>query len=279
MTNGPEIQGRAPIKVRLAQQLQDRLRLYREKRESIIRDMTRDPDRPARETDLNREIITAELRRLSNLWSEVLPHIRRIKTLAGDILEPTRYAATYLLFGKVANGIEALFTLARRGHYYEVMDVVRSNNEALDLIMLFQHEASDGRYLKKWFEGDIIENREARDAVDPFMADIARAANLTPTMPLKQIKTDIYAALSRYTHVSYSALLDSYALYRQDFDFERDAGFHYLRSNGLSFIREQIRSTILTLKSFYLSIPDKSYRALDAISEKYGLGTQTSLGQ
>jgi len=64
MTNGPEIQGRAPIKVRLAQQLQDRLRLYREKRESVIRDITRDPDRPARETDLNREIITAELHRL-----------------------------------------------------------------------------------------------------------------------------------------------------------------------------------------------------------------------
>jgi hypothetical protein len=127
MTNGPEIQGRAPIKVRLAQQLQDRLRLYREKRETVILGITRDPDRPARETDLNREIITAELHRLSNLWSEVLPFIRRIKTLAGDILEPTLLRRDLSSIRQGRQRHRSTLHVAQRGHYYEVMEIVRSN--------------------------------------------------------------------------------------------------------------------------------------------------------
>ena len=122
--------------------------------------------------------------------------IRRIRKLAGDIREPSRSSACDFLFGKFSNGMKALFVLAHQGFHYEAMEIVRSNREAL----------ADSPLLKKWFERDIIDNSKAREAFADAIAAIARANNIT--INPKELKSDIYSTLSRYSHVSYSALLD-----------------------------------------------------------------------
>jgi hypothetical protein len=268
MTEKAASEGRAPLKVRLAQQLQERLAKYREQRDSVSEVIRRTPDYPIREKEANRAGVTSALQPLTDLWHELLPYIRSIKGLAGEILEPARFSACYFLFGKVANGFEALFLLAREGFHYEAMEIVRSNREALDLIILFLQESPDSPLLKKWFEGEIIDNSKAREAWDAYIGDFATKAGLA-TSP-KTLKTDIYSTLSRYSHVAYGALLDAYDVYRQDFDFERVAGYHYVRNSSLGYIREGIRSVGLTLKTFYLSIGDAaSCRGIDAVLEKY----------
>ena len=252
------------------QQLQERVKKYRENSASVADSLKRDPERPARENQANRERVIAELQVLAELWHEVMPFIRRIKTLAGDILEPSRSSACYFLFGKFSNGMKALFVLAHHGFHYEAMEIVRSNREALDLIQLFLQEPPDSPLLKKWFEGDIIDNTKAREAFADAIAAIARANNIT--INPKELKSDIYSTLSRYSHVSYSALLDAYDVYRQDFDFERDAGYHYVLNSSLGYVREEIRSATLALKMFYLSIKDgDSFRDIGAVVRKYGL--------
>jgi len=189
-----------------------------------------------------------------------MPFIRRIRKLAGDIREPSRSSACDFLFGKFSNGMKALFVLAHQGFHYEAMEIVRSNREAL----------ADSPLLKKWFEGDIIDNSKAREAFADAIAAIARANNIT--INPKELKSDIYSTLSRYSHVSYSALLDAYDVYRQDFDFERDAGYHYVLNSSLGYVREEIRSATLALRMFYLSINEgDSFRGIGAVVRKYGL--------
>lgn len=270
MTDQPRSEPRIPIRAKLAEQLQERVSKYREQRDNVASSLKRDPEHPAREKQENREVVTAAIETLAALWREFMPYIRRIKPLAGDILEPSRLSAFYFLFGKVSNGLDAIFVLAREGFYYEVMEIIRSNGEALDLVVLFQQESADGRLMKKWFEGEIIENAKAREAFDPLIGETARANNIT--ISPKAMKSDIYSTLSRYSHVSYSALLDAYAVYHQDFDFDRDAGYHYTRDIGLAHIREQIRSATLVLRFFYRSIPEAAtYHEITALARKHGL--------
>jgi hypothetical protein len=169
--------------------------------------------------------------------------------------------------------MDALFVLAREGFHYEVMEVVRSNREALDLVVLFLQEPADGPLLKRWFDGQIVKNARARDAFEAFIAEMSRATNIP--VSVRGLKLDIYGALSRYSHVSYAALLDAYDVYHQDFDFDRVAGYHYVRTSSLPFVREEIRSATIGLKGFYAWIKDgDAYRALDAILQRQTRGDE-----
>ena len=188
MTDQPRSEPRIPIRAKLAEQLQERVSKYREQRDNVASSLKRDPEHPAREKQENREVVTAAIETLAALWREFMPYIRRIKPLAGDILEPSRLSAFYFLFGKVSNGLDAIFVLAREGFYYEVMEIIRSNGEALDLVVLFQQESADGRLMKKWFEGEIIENAKAREAFDPLIGETARCQD-TRTCPTRHYLT------------------------------------------------------------------------------------------
>jgi hypothetical protein len=256
--------GRAAL---LAQTLQDRLRKYGEEQATVAASLERDPEIPTREKQANSEVVTAQVQILTELWREVMPYIRRIKTLAGDLLNPTRFSACYFLFGKVSNGMEAALILAHEGFHYEVMEIIRSNREAFDLIVLFLREPPDSLLLKKWFEGEIINNAKARAAVEAFFVAVAREHNI-PLLP-GGMQSDIYKVLSRYTHVSFDALLDSYDVHRKDFDFDRVAGYHHVLTSSLPFLGEQISSAFLALKTFYLSIEDAdSGHGIDAVLQR-----------
>jgi len=71
------------------------------------------------------------------------------------------------------------------------------------------------------------------------------------------VKSGIYSGLSHYSHVSYTALLDAYDVYSQDFDFDRIAGRHYALRTGVSYTRTEIHSVIIMLKVFHKMIGDR----------------------
>ena len=60
------------------------------------------------------------------------------------------------------------------GFHQEVVEIVRSNREALDLIGLFLREPVNGPNLRKWFDGEIIANEKSRKA----MADWVVQSNI-----------------------------------------------------------------------------------------------------
>jgi len=85
--------------------------------------------------------------------------------------------------------------------------------------------------------------------------------------PVEKTKAGIYAALSKYSHMSYAAVLESIDVYARDFDWHRVSGFHYTSVSSLPFAREMLRATITTLKQFYRFHlrDDESFRELERI--------------
>jgi hypothetical protein len=62
------------------------------------------------------------------------------------------------------------------------------------------------------------------------------------------MKAGIYGGLSKYSHVSYIALLEAYDIFHHDFDFERIAGYHWVLNSSLPYLHTEIHSVIITLK-------------------------------
>jgi len=67
LTDQPGREERIPIKAKLAQQLQERVKKYRENSASAADSLKRDPERPVRENQANRERVIAEFQVLAEL--------------------------------------------------------------------------------------------------------------------------------------------------------------------------------------------------------------------
>jgi hypothetical protein len=65
--------------------------------------------------------VAEQVQALAEMWGEVLPYIRKIKSFVSDVLAANRLSACYLLLGKVSQGMEAIFVLAKGGFHNEVM--------------------------------------------------------------------------------------------------------------------------------------------------------------
>ena len=144
------------------------------------------------------------------------------------------------------------------------MKLVRGVRESLDLIHLFLTEEENGSILKKWFLGEIVDNNIARAAQDKFLNQ--EATGIGSQIPFKEAQAHIYRLLSLYSHISYSALLDSFDVYNRSFDFQRVAGFYYISTSALPHVQTMLESTLLALKHFYGVIGDQTiYGELDTI--------------
>lgn len=253
-----------PIKSMLTESLRERLEKYRSQKEQLRAYLKADPSGPAREIEANRQVIAGRIEELEKVFGEISPHIRKMRGRIGEMTDQTNMVACYFLFGKIAQGMRAIFLLARGGFHYEIMEIVRSNREALDLAILFLREPTDSTALKKWFDGEIVENEKAREAMAAFVKDFNQKSGTN--LPIEDMKAGIYGGLSKYTHVSYGALLDSYNVYADDFDFEQSAGFHYVKTSSLPYVRGELEGLLLGLKHFYLTTEDEaSYRDVDNI--------------
>jgi len=248
--------------------LLDRVLKYRRQRDTLRTYVERDPTIPIREKQSNSEQLLIQVQKLADMWNEVLPYIRKIRPLIDDVLDHNRLVACYLLFGKVSQGLAAIFMLLRNGFHYEVIEIIRSNREALDLIRFFITEPEGSAQVKRWFAGDIVKNAKAREVGDRQLREFAEMTKVTQS--LEGAQDSIYSGLSHYSHVSYSAILDSYDVYHQDFDFEQIAGHHYALKSSLPYVRTEIHSVLIVLKGFYLSLGDReSYLRVDTLLRKY----------
>jgi hypothetical protein len=135
------------------------------------------------------------------------------------------------------------------------------------LVHLFLNEEEDSPNLKKWFLGEIIENSIARASQDKFLNQ--ESPGVESQLLYKEAQAHIYRLYSLYTHISYSALLDSFDVYNRDFDFQKLSAFHYLNKSALSLVRGTLETAIIALKHFYRIAGDPT---------TYG-GLNTILGQ
>src|SRR5262245_33390971 len=197
---------RRHFKEATTKQLEERLHQYKTQREEAAAAIKANPTLPAQEQITNSGQILVEVLKLRETWNEVMPYIRHIRSIVGDLLAQNKLVASYLLFGKFSQGLQAIFMLLEKGFHYEALEIVRSNREALDLIPLFLREPDDSALLKQWFAGDIVENAKAREAADRYLKEAAEKAGMT--VPIEGLKSGIYRGLSKFSHVSYLALLD-----------------------------------------------------------------------
>jgi len=163
----------------LAESLRLTLEKYRTQRASVTAQFKNDPTLPLRQRADNLARVSIALLALAEAWKEILPYIRKIRSLIPDLLAHTRLVACYLLFGKVSQSLEAMVMLLKAGFSQEFMVVSRSNYEALDLISLFLREPDNSPLLEKWFAGDIVENAKARESAHEWLNETALKAGLT----------------------------------------------------------------------------------------------------
>jgi hypothetical protein len=169
-----------------------------------------------------------------------------------------------LLFGKTSQSFRALFLLAREGYSYEVMEILRGIIESVQLVHLFLNEEENSPHLKKWFSGEIIQNEIARAFQDKFLNH--ESPDIESQIPYKEVQSHLYRLCSLYSHISYSALLDSFDVYNRDFAFQKIAAFHYLNNIALSLVRGILETTVIALKHFYRISGDMNiYSELNAI--------------
>jgi len=256
-----------PLKVEMEQTTQERINQYKTQASKVVNYLNQNPDAPQRQRETDTRYVAVEIEKLERIFNEIIPYIVKIREHIKDVLDQNKLTASYLLFGKIFQSWQALFLLAKNGFHYEVMELLRSIRESADLIFFFMQGNDSSPDLEKWFAGEIVSNEKARKAMHDFMNEEISKTGVT--LPISEIKSGVYGGLSKYAHVSYAALLDSFNVFSRDFDFERTAGFHYTRTSSLPFAYGDMYNTITSLKYFYQSIDDKdSYEKLNLISKK-----------
>lgn len=254
-----------PIERHMREQVQTRLQKLIADENAILKVLADNPDLPIFEREANKREATRLGQQFESTFDKILPLIKRLRGRIPRITDQTNLTAVYLLLGKVSNTWRAVFSLVKEGCHQEVIELLRSINENLDLVSLFLIEGDNGPSLRKWFDGAIIKNAKARDAIDRFF-DEKRGELGLKSIPFKKAKDAVYGGLSKYSHGSYAALLDSVNVYDRDFDFDKVAGFHYTLHSSIPFIQTMLTTTIVELKHIYTELNEpEMFGALDAL--------------
>lgn len=213
-------------------------------------------------------------RQIANKYADVLDEkIKTIETLIrllhshiDYIGDPDKFVAAYLLIGKSYVTLKAITVLARLGFSYQIVELVRSSIESLNLANLFLEEGQEDN-LKRWFNGEIIGNRTAREVLDAAVNKMYQELG-NGSVPMKDALTDVYSIYSSYTHSGYAALFDYIDVFKEDFDFEQYTQFHYNRKN-LDLIDHLYVNILLGLKNFYIRVKDEENLAkIEALLKK-----------
>jgi hypothetical protein len=87
---------------------------------------------------------------------------------------------------------------------------------------------------------------------------------------MKKVLSDGYSIYSSFTHSGYVALFDFIDVFREDFDFEQYAQFHYNRRN-IHLIENLYVNILLALKNFYVRAKDEdNLTKVEALLKKEG---------
>lgn len=209
---------------------------------------------PSREKEKDRHIANSYAEILDKKIKEIEPLIRSLRSHIDYIGDPDKFVAAYLLIGKAYTSLKVTTVLAKQGYSFQIVEIVRSSIESLNLAALFFEEGQE-KLLKQWFNGEIIGNREARKVLDIAVNKVSQA-NGGGAVPMKEALSDIYALYSSYTHSGYAALFDFIDVFREDFDFEQYSQFHYDRKN-LNLIDHLYVNILLGLKNYFIRAKDE----------------------
>lgn len=215
---------------------------------------------PSRQKELDRASIDRYLKKIEEIIPQIELLIRNYRAYILHIWDQTKFCASYLLICKAFGNLRTATLLAKNGSCQELVEISRSAIEALDLAFLFLQDEK-GKLLKDWFKGKIISNDEARKALHKSINKIF----VDTTIPLQDVKSDLYETYSLYTHSSYAALLDSIDVFYEDYDFKKYAGYHY-SVRYLHLIDNIVINILLLLKSAFTYVKDtKNFEATDKL--------------
>jgi len=196
------------------------------------------------------EDISLRVNQLEPLIPEVYKLIRGIRSNFTHIWDQDKFVASYLLLGKAFSNLKTTIDLAKKGKCLEMVEVARSGQESLDLVFLFFDEP--GKYLEKWFNGEIIDNKIARESFHEAVNQ-----NTSEPLPVDELKNEVYRIYSLYTHSSYGAVFDYVDVFRENFDFEDVSGFHYSRAYFEPIVTNLLINILLALKNVYGNLGDQ----------------------
>jgi len=211
---------------------------------------------PQQDKELDKSMILQSLKKIENNIPNIKNLIKSVRKFIPHIWDQTQISAAYLLVGKAFSNLETALVLAKIGHHLEIVELVRSGHESTDLAFLFL-EDNEGKYFKKWFKGKIIENAKAREG---FQKAINREGTDNSiksyyNLSVEDTKRDVYGLYSLYTHSSYAALLDAIDVFHEDYDFNRNAGFHHTAMN-LHIIESLAINILLSIRSVFIKCQD-----------------------
>lgn len=182
---------------------------------------------------------------LSPIIEEIKPLIQDIRKYITNIWDQDEKVASYLLLGKAFSNLEVSIQLAKQGKCIEMVDIARSAHEAIDMLMVFTTDKGK-KYLEGWFEGRTINNQKVRKILD----ELVNAIN-TDKQKYYEMKTKVYGIYSMYSHSNYPALTDYIDVFREDFDFDGNSGFHYTNSYFGAIVTQLVINILLALKNIH----------------------------
>jgi hypothetical protein len=223
---------------------------------------------PEKDKLRNKFLVANKVEFLAKLLPEIKNCIKRFKQISvPQIWEQDAATATYLLISKAYSNLETILLLASVGKTFEIIEIARSGQEALDLAFLFQEEGQEQK-LKEWYKGKIIKNQVARQAMHKAINKMGASKD---NLPMYDMKSEVYWIYSLYTHSSYAALLDSVDVFHEDFDFQTISGFHYTNRNFDIAAKQLAISILLELKNASTKVRDlKNVNDVDKILVKLG---------
>ncbi len=192
--------------------------------------------------------IDAVLPDVKKLIKRIFPHIK-------SITEQSKIVASYLLLGRAYGNLQTALLLCRNGRNLEAMEISRSGKEALDLVMLFW-EDQNTPFLEKWFKGEIIKNATTREFQHKHLNKELADTFDYEEQPIKEMLGSGYKIMSNYTHSGYAGLLDSIDVFKLDFDFEGQAGYHYCIDN-FHIVEDLLIKILINLKNSFLHLKDR----------------------
>jgi hypothetical protein len=103
----------------------DRVKQLIEQEKEMERMRRLHPNWPNQEREENRKSVLQKVQELEGFFDLIPPFIIKIRSYISIIIDQNRMTACYFLFGKTLQSFRAIFLLAREGHSYEVMEILR----------------------------------------------------------------------------------------------------------------------------------------------------------
>lgn len=206
--------------------------------------------------------------KLKIIHSKIEAKVKEWRQLAPEITDQTTMCAVYLIYGKVLQTWEAIFVLSELGYNFSCMELVRSIIENLSLIETF-HLDIENKHLAPWFKGKIIDHGTSRKVSNEFVNSGDLKTIKEAGISFENMARDVYRGMSKYSHCSYVALLDSVDVFNEDFDWTGYAGAHYTLHN-IHMLENTMTAMLITVKLTCLSLKDsESYKQINDILIQY----------